>query len=72
MSATFEDLEVWKRSCRLTVRLYLHLRRPRGMHGVGFSRLYRSNLIPPPPSPIGEGGEEKPSLIGEGGRETTG
>lgn len=22
MSATFEDLEVWKRACRLTVRLY--------------------------------------------------
>ncbi len=45
MSSTFEDLEVWKKSCRLTIRLYKLLRDCRD-YGMKDQMLRASVSIP--------------------------
>jgi four helix bundle protein len=53
MSATFEELEVWKKSCRLSIRLYELLRDCRD-YGMKDQMLRASVSIP---SNIAEGSE---------------
>ncbi len=55
MGSSFEDLEVWKKSCKLSVRLYKLLRdcRDYGMK----DRMLRSSISIP--SNIAEGSEQK-------------
>ena len=55
MGASFEDLEVWKKSCRLSVRLYKLLRDCRD-YGMKDQMLRASVSIP---SNIAEGSERK-------------
>ena len=55
MSASFEDLEVWKKSCRLSVRLYELLKDSRN-YGMKDQMLRASISIP---SNIAEGSERK-------------
>ena len=55
MSSSFEDLEVWKKSCRLSVRLYKLLRDCRD-YGLKDQMLRASISIP---SNIAEGAERK-------------
>ncbi len=55
MSASFEDLEVWKRSCRLSVRIYELLKNCRD-YGMRDQMLRACISIP---SNIGEGSERK-------------
>ena len=55
MSASFEDLEVWKRSCKLSVRLYALLK---GCRDYGMrDQMLRSSISIP--SNIAEGSERK-------------
>ena len=55
MGASFEDLEVWKKACRLSVRLYKLLRDCRD-YGMKNQMLRASVSIP---SNIAEGSERK-------------
>jgi four helix bundle protein len=55
MSSSFEDLEVWKKSCSLSVRLYVLLRSCRD-YGMKDQMLRASISIP---SNIAEGSERK-------------
>ena len=55
MGSSFEDLEVWKKSCRLSVRLYRLLRDCRD-YGMKEQMLRSSISIP---SNIAEGSERK-------------
>ncbi|MFO7716458.1 four helix bundle protein [Desulfosarcina sp.] len=55
MSSSFEDLEVWKKSCRLSVRLYKLLKDCRDF-GIKDQMLRSSISIP---SNIAEGSERK-------------
>ena len=55
MGSSFEDLEVWKKSCRLSVRLYELLRSCRD-YGLKDQMLRSSISIP---SNIAEGSERK-------------
>ena len=55
MGSSFEDLEVWKKSCRLSVRLYELLRSCRD-YGMKDQMLRSSISIP---SNIAEGSERK-------------
>jgi four helix bundle protein len=55
MGSSFEDLEVWKKSCRLSVRLYKLLRDCRD-YGMKDQMLRSSISIP---SNIAEGSEKK-------------
>ncbi|MCP4408926.1 MAG: four helix bundle protein [Gammaproteobacteria bacterium] len=55
MSSSFEDLDVWKKSCRLTVRLFELLRECRE-YGLKDQMLRASVSIP---SNIAEGSERK-------------
>ena len=55
MSSSFEDLEVWKKSCKLSVRLYELLRSCRD-YGMKDQMLRASISIP---SNIAEGSERK-------------
>ena len=55
MSSSFEDLEVWKRSCKLSVRLYALLK---GCRDYGMrDQMLRSSISIP--SNIAEGSERK-------------
>ncbi len=55
MSSTFEDLEVWKKSCRLAVRLYVLLK---DCHDYGLrDQMLRAAVSIP--SNIAEGSERK-------------
>jgi hypothetical protein len=55
MGSSFEDLEVWKKSCRLSVRLYKLLR---DCHDYGMKdQMLRSSISIP--SNIAEGSEQK-------------
>jgi len=58
MGSSFEDLEVWKKSCRLSVRLYELLRSCRD-YGMKDQMLRSSISIP---SNIAEGSERKSIL----------
>jgi four helix bundle protein len=55
MGSSFEDLEVWKKSCRLSVRLYELLKDCRD-YGIKDQMLRSSISIP---SNIAEGSERK-------------
>jgi four helix bundle protein len=55
MSSSFEDLEVWKKSCKLAVRLYKLLRSCRD-YGIKDQMLRSSISIP---SNVAEGSERK-------------
>ncbi|WP_435547576.1 four helix bundle protein, partial [Desulfobacterium sp. N47] len=55
MSSSFEDLEVWEKSCELSIRLYELLRNCRD-YGIKDQMLRSSISIP---SNIAEGAERK-------------
>ncbi len=60
MGSSFEDLEVWKKSCRLSVRLYKLLRDCRD-YGMKDQMLRSSISIP---SNIAEGSELRFTVYG--------